>query len=548
MAKEILIKTDAGETQIAITENGRLAEFYIENTSSKRTLGNIYLGCINSVRRNLEAAFIDIGEGQIGFLHRTSLSANLEQQLAFVKAGGPSVEEFLARRETASDDGTRAVANGQGRHRKPRGWEKFDHLQFKRRLLVTVTKEPLGSKGPRLSTDVTLAGRFLVLVPLSNQIAVSRRIRSYKEQRRLRTVLKNLCPQGFGVIVRTAAQYKDAKAIHTDLKLLLERWRKIEAKLAQSPRKPGKLYEDMSLASSLIRDLFSDDFHRILVDQPKLHRFTKLYVQAVAPHMAESVQLHTGSESVFEKAGVGDQVAELFSQRVDLPSGGHLVFEKTEAMHVIDVNSGSSGRKLGAEQSGLQVNLEAAEQIARHMILRNLGGLIVIDFIDLRLEENRKKLHDRLSQLLKKDRATTDLLPMSEFGIVQIARERKRPSVKASQQEEEDDGFTSPSPDSVEAGLRSWLDLHEGGKLRLQVHPFTAAWLTNGIFSVHRRLQLGYKRRIHIDEDDTLGAEEFRFLDAGTGLDITETNGQFQQSDEDGSAQSNQVAAVDSRA
>ena len=541
MAKEILIKTSPGETQIAITEDGRLAEFFIENPASKRTLGNIYLGCIHSVRRNLEAAFVDIGEGKSGFLHRTNLSSNLDQQIAFLKARSPNVETFRESWTPAQNGAGKPAQNG-GR-RKPRGWEMFDLLQYKRRLLVTVIKEPLGTKSARLSSEVTLAGRFLVLVPLSDQIAVSRRIRSYKEQRRLRTVVRNLCPPGFGVIVRTAAQDKDARAIHTDLKLLIERWRKIEAKLVQDSKTPVKLHEDVSMASSLIRDLFSDDYSRILVDHPRMHRNICRYVQAVAPHLRPVVQLHDKDVSVFAHAGVEDQVAEVFSENVALPSGGSLVIEQTEAMHVIDVNSGTSGRQLDREQAGLKVNLEAAEHIVRQMILRNLGGLIVIDFIDLKLEDNRKQVYDRLKGLLKKDRASTTVLPMSEFGIIQIARERTRPSIRSAEDRENE--AEPPSPHAVEASLRGWLAAHDGGKIDLLIHPFTAAWLTSGILSKHVKLQLSYRRRINIIEDDSLTPGQFRCMDGQSGQDITGTNGERSSKAVDGQSGRDFASPVD---
>ena len=515
MAKEIIIKTDSGETQIAITEKGRLVEFYIEDPSSKRTLGNIYLGRINSVRRNLEAAFVDIGDGKSGFLHRTQLSSNLAQQLAYLKVSSPNVETFWEKNPPEKDN---AGKNGSNGRRKPRGWERFDLLQAKRRVLVTVIKEPLGSKIARLSTEVTLAGRFLVLVPLSNQVAVSRRISSYKEQRRLRVVVKNLCPPGFGVIVRTAAEDKDAKAIHTDLKLLLKRWHKIEAKLAQDAKNPVKLHEDVSLASSMIRDLFSEDYSRILVDKPYVHRNICSYVQAVAPHLRKAVQLHKGKGSVFAKAGLEKAIAEIFSPHVALPSGGSLVIEQTEAMHVIDVNSGASGRKLDREQSGLKVNLEAADHIVRQMILRSLGGLIAIDFIDLQLEENRKQVYDRLCSLLKKDRASTTVLPMSEFGIIQIARERIRPSLRTAMDVPQVD--KQPSPKAIEAKIKDTLAKAKGGKVNLHVHPFTAAWLSRGILSRRRKMEVSYKRRIQIIGDESLSLAEFRCEDERTGEDI----------------------------
>ncbi len=322
------------------------------------------------------------------------------------------------------------------------------------RILVKVSKEPISAKGSRVSTDISLAGRFLVLVPAADYVAVSKKIDSAKERRRLRTLAESLKPEGFGVIVRTVAEGRDAKAIDTDLRLLVDKWRKIETQLAGRPEPPVTLYEDVSMVSSIVRDLFTDDYDRILVDDPKVHRNLKAYVQAVAPHMAERVVLHKSNIPVFRAAGIERQVEEAFSSRVSLPSGGYLVIEHTEAMHVVDVNSGRAGRGLSQSENLLRVNMEAAREVARQLRLRDLGGIIVVDFIDMYGEADRKKVYNLLKDEFRKDRAVTKLLPMSDFGIIEITRQRLRPSLTQKADRLTDDAPVGDGGEGDQATMR----------------------------------------------------------------------------------------------
>jgi Rne/Rng family ribonuclease len=311
-------------------------------------------------------------------------------------------------------------------------------------VIVKITKEPISAKGSRVSTDISLAGRFLVLVPAADYVAVSKKIESAKERRRLRTLAQSLKPDNCGVIVRTVAEGRDAKSLDTDLRLLIDKWRQIEARLDGGRAKaPVLLYEDVNMVSSIIRDLFSEDFDRILVDDPKTFRNVQAYVQAVAPDMADKVELHRGTTPAFRAAGIDKQVEEAFSRRVNLKSGGYLFIETTEAMHVVDVNSGRAGRGKSQKENMIAVNVEAAREVAKQLRLRDLGGIIVVDFIDLRLESDRRKVTNVLTEAFAKDRAVTKLLPMSDFGLVQITRQRLRPSITA--QPDEDEG-TSADP------------------------------------------------------------------------------------------------------
>ena len=525
MAKSIIINATPKETRIAIVDQGQLSEFHIENPDNARTLGDIYLGSIQDIRPNLEAAFVDIGEEQQGFLHFSGLAENLDQLLAFVKGKAPRVETFYETWTPPAQD-----SKPRDARKRKRKYGSPDWLHHRQRILVTVTKEPYASKCPRLSTAISLAGRFLVLVPLADYTAISKKIFSHKERRRLRALVKMLRPPGFGVIVRTVAEGKDARAIDTDLKLLLERWRKIEAKLAEHAQPPVKVYEDVNMASSIIRDLFSDDYNRILVDNPRMYRNIRGYIQAVAPHMVKAVQLHSGKKTVFEAAGVNDQINEVFDTRVRLPSGGSIVIEQTEAMHVIDVNSGSTGRRLKAEETALKVNLEAVVQIARQLRLRDLAGLIVIDFIDMRDERNSQKVVDALRTNLRADRVSTDVLPMSEFGVVQITRQRTRPSITSTHfltGKRQTALASPPSPQALVARMEKWLEKHGGGALEIHVHPFTAAWLTSGLGSLARRWRWHFKKKIKVVPDPALSPTDFRCMDAVSGHDITDLSPRF---------------------
>ncbi len=521
MSKEIVINTTPKETRIAIVDAGKLVEFYIESPENERTVGDIFLARIDAIRSSLRAAFVDIGEDQHGFLHFSDLTANLEHQLAFVKEPKPNVKRTM---ESLASKQAKSTSQSDSSRRR---WGDSKLLKSKQKILVTITKEPYHSKSPRLSTDISLAGRFLVLIPLAEYGAVSRRIENRKERQRLRSTIKKIRPAGFGLIARTVAEGRDEEALETDLQLLMDRWEKIEKSLQSQPKSPIKLYEDVNLASSIIRDLFSDDFSRILVDNHRMYRAIRGYVLAVAPHMVHAVKQHKSRTSIFAAAGIQDQINEVFDTQVSLPSGGSLIIEATEAMHVIDVNSGRTRSKLDHEALALKVNLEAVEVIARQIRLRDLSGLIAIDFIDLRQEQNRKKVDEALTAELQTDRVQSENLPMSQYGIVQIARERKRVSVTSTHQLAKKSRVNTTSPPdskSIQKRIERWLEKHDGGSLHLHVHPFTAAWIEHGPWRRNKRAkwQRQYKHRIKVVGTEALAPDEFRFLDALSEHDITD--------------------------
>ncbi|WP_457653832.1 Rne/Rng family ribonuclease [Rhodocaloribacter sp.] len=474
-------------------------------------------------------------------------------------------------------NGRSSGGRGRGR-REDRSQERRleSYLRRDQRILVKISKEPISSKGSRVTTDISLAGRFLVLVPLADYVAVSKKIASYKERRRLRTLAKSLLPEGFGVIVRTVAEGRNAKALDTDLRLLLEKWHKIEAKLAGKPKPPLVVHEDVNMVSSVIRDLFSDDYDRILIDDPRLYRNIKGYIQAIAPQMAPAVRLHKGRKPIFEATGIARDVAEAFESRVNLPSGGYLFIEHTEAMHVVDVNSGRAGKGLTQEQNSLKVNLEAARVIARQVRLRDLGGIIVVDFIDMRNERNRKKVFDELKSAFRRDRAVSKILPMSDFGLIQITRQRLRPSItttatgsngaassaavgeavekagavlaeekspvvaekertrekrpavkerRPASRREKPERTPPLTPEAmveeIEKKIVAYKKRGGQGPLRLRVHPFTAAYLQRGLLNCLGRWRMKHHVRVRIEPDAALEPTRFRLFDAESGKEVT---------------------------
>ena len=448
MSKEIVFNVGQEQTRIAIVEDGKPVELYIENAEHKRTIGNLYLGQIRKVMPSIQAAFVDIGQEQDAFLHFSDLSDNLPYLLDFLGLEAPKVEAI-------------DVPKGQ------KDWDKrpSDILNRRQTILVQVTKEPISNKGSRISTDISLAGRFLVLVPLQNYVAVSRKITDDEERRRLESLASSLVPDGVGVIVRTVAQDRDAKSLDKDMKLLMERWRRVEKRLKDKPSPPELVHEDVDMASSIVRDEFSEEYDRILVDHEGLYNSIQSYVRAVGPQLVDRVELHESDQPVFESVGIQHGADRAFKDRVELPSGGYLFIEKTEAMHVVDVNSGRSGKGKSQAENSLNVNLEAARVIARQIRLRDLGGIIVVDFIDLRDEDDKKKVYDEVKKGFEEDRAVTKVLPMSDFGLVEITRQRLRPSItttfSSANGTPSDDGDDGADPEELRQAERKIQSLEK---------------------------------------------------------------------------------------
>ena len=564
MPKEIVINKAGDRVRIAILEKKELTELYVENAENSRTIGDIYLGRVRNLMPSIQAAFVDIGQKQDAFLHFSDVEDNIPEVLKLV-GEKPTLGKFPVQmptryrsvrdREDASELSELDKSNGHDPSKSKDFVHPARYLKNGQKILVQITKEPIASKGSRITSAISLAGRFLVLVPCADYVAVSRKIWSVRERKRLKALAKSLLPAGYGLIVRTVAEGRDAKTIDTDLNLLLDKWKRILEKLQQTERAPQLLYQDVSMVSSVVRDMFTDEYGQILIDDPRLQRSIKNYVRAVAPSLEQAVKQYEGDKPIFESVGIADSVAEAFDSRVDLRSGGYIFIEHTEAMHVIDVNSGSAGKGKSQDENSLRVNLEAARVIAQQLRIRDLGGIICVDFIDMRESSNRKKVYEEMRRAFRQDRAVTKVLPISDFGLMQITRQRLRPSITRDESLIEDvtkargerdlralaeakeamaeverlrvemkklrDKVGKRDPEKFLAALGRWLqrwreDSNEP-TLHLQVHPFAAAFLRRRLSAELRKIQRTHKVKLVVVEEGKLAPTTFNILDPKTG-------------------------------
>ena len=529
MKKEIIINGAANETRIAITEDGRLAELFVENPNKERMIGDIYLGRVAKVMPGIKAAFIDLGLGQDGFLHFSDIGSRFEEYQTMLGDDEEEeeeekvvVEEGPAAREVRRD---RPPRSAPPQHRPP---AKDIHLEKGQEIIVQITKEPVAKKGVRVTSEVSLAGRYLVLLPFDGKIGISKKISAFKEKRRLRRIVQTLLPEGFGVIIRTVAEGKEEEALKTDLQDLIDTWRQIE-KAAKNEKPPALVYKDMATTSSVIRDLFSNEVARVVVDSKKLHKEIRAYINYTSPQLLEKIELHRDRAPIFDVYGIEKELETSLSRKVWLKSGGYLIIEQTEAMVVIDVNSGRYAAKREQEQNSLRTDLEAAREVCRQLRLRDIGGIIVCDFIDLEDEKNKRKVFEELKKEFRKDRAKVTVLPMTEFGLVQITRQRVRQNILHS--------FTEPCPACGGTGLvrsktstlntlERWISRFRSEarekRVVIKVHPELATVLRQGAISRARRIMLKYLVWLRIDPDASIPLGEFRCFSAKDGKDITD--------------------------
>lgn len=528
MKNQIIIHAAGKQTRIALLENGELAQLFIESPENQRTVGDIYLAEVRKVMGGIRAGFIDMNTPKDAFLHYSDLGEHLDSYLVMLNGQNAIPKDALAKLQEYRKNKDQAATSKNGTNAEEQNL-LGSLLKPGHKVLVQIVKEPIGSKGPRVSTNISIAGRFLVLIPMGDYVAVSKRIKSYKERRVLRQTVADILPEGFGVIVRTVAEGQDPKMIHDDLMDVLEKWNNITKNL-ETAKPPSLLHRDLEMTESLVRDLFAKDFERILVDDPKMFKSLKQYVSKIAPNMLPNIHLYKGSEHVFDHMRIMQDVESVFSPRVKMPSGGYLIFEQTEAMYVVDVNSGRYAAKKAQEDNSLKTNLEAAREIAKQLRLRDIGGIIVVDFIDLRDDVNRKKVYDELKKEFRKDRAKTNLLPMSDFGLIQITRQRIRPSVVTSVSR------VCPmcggsgsivSQNTILSDIEGWLQKFKlTTKYRsadLHINPYMKGMLTKGWISQHFKWMLKYRLRIGLIEDQSLSMNDYKFTLSGSDVDITET-------------------------
>jgi ribonuclease G len=450
----------------------------------------------------MQAAFVDIGHAQDAFLHFSDIGDTLAEYRAFVEL-----------------ESTRNETKARTHRPKPKEGQE---------LLVQIIKEPIRSKGARVSTEISLPGRFLVLVPNSDVVGVSKKIYSLREKRRLKKIVRGIKREGFGVIVRTVAENKDETSLKADLETLLEEWKQIERKLKKvSP--PSLIHKDVAVTSSVIRDLFTSDVNRVVVDSKRLYKEITTYLKDVAPTLSNRVEYYRNKKPIFDAFGVENEIERSLSRKVWTRSGGYIIFDHTEALVAIDVNSGKFIGRKDPEDNILKINREAAREIARQLRLRDIGGLIVIDFIDMVEPKNKQLLYDEFRRELRKDRAQANITTISEFGLIEMTRERVRPSLIFT--------FSEPCPtcdgigrvmsrSAVITKIERWIKRFKAERkewsLRLIVHPSMAEYLTTGVISRIRRFMWRYRLRLDVIQDDSLKADQFKMILNKNQRDITD--------------------------
>ena len=526
MQKEIIINATDDLQRIAIVEDGKLAELFIESEEKERMVGDIYLGTVAKVMPGIQASFLNIGLGQDAFLHFSDVGDAFREYAALTGDDDVIVE---LKDDDNEDNGEKEKEQKRGRrYRRPPSQVQLAKGQ---EIVVQIFKEPVGNKGVRVTTEVALPGRFLVLMPFDNKIGVSRKIQNFKEKRRLRRLVRSILPTGFGVIIRTVAEGKAEDILRADLEGLIQSWREIERNMRKS-RPPAQLYKDMNTSSSTMRDLFSEDVRRVAVDSRKMYREIRGYLNLVAPHKVDVLELHNDRVPIYDKYEIEKQIQQSMSRRVWLKSGGYLIIEHTEAMKVIDVNSGRYAAKREQELNSFRTNSEAAREIARQIRLRDLGGIIVIDYIDMDSEENKRKLYDEMRREMRRDRAKYTILPLTDFGLMQITRQRIRDSVQMSVSDScptcQGTGRVLSKTSlltQIERWMRRFRIQSKDLRLTLEVHPTMAQYLTDGTISHISRMMLKYFVRVNVVSDHTLAVDEFRMISRRRNKDITKEYG-----------------------
>lgn len=512
MEKELFISAGSDNVRIALLEDKRLVELHDEKPNSSFAVGDLYLGKVKKLVPGLNAAFVDVGYEKDAFLHYLDLSPQLRSLQKWVlqtlkgKNNTPFLDNFEIEPEINKDGNINEVlVSGQ-------------------EILVQVAKEPISTKGPRITCEISLAGRFLVLVPFMDKISVSQKIRNKTERARLRNLIDSIRPSQMGVIIRTVAENKKVAELDQDLKSLVKKWEFLYAKLKEASP-PARVLGEINRSTAILRDLLNPSFNCIVVDEPGIFDQTQEYLSTIAPDKVEILKQHKAKVPLFDAVGIEKQIKGLFGRTITMPSGAYLIIEHTEALHVIDVNSGNTAKSGdNQETNALRVNIDAAAEIARQLRLRDMGGIIVIDFIDLRKAESRKELMLKLREFMRNDKAKHHILPPSKFGLVQITRQRVRPEIEINTNEQipTENGMQEVKAtiliiDDILHALDRLMLTVKPKTVRLHCHPFIAAYLKADFRASQRSWYFKYGKWVKIYSIDSLPLMKFQFFDEKDG-------------------------------
>ena len=507
MNYELFIRSSSQSVDFALLKDGKLIELHKEEDDNKFSVGDVFIAKTRKIVPGLNATFVNVGYEKDAFLHYHDLGPKVASLLKFVKSVSTgklkdySLKNFPFEKDIDKNGGINHV------------------LKSNQSTLVQIVKEPISTKGPRISSELSIAGRYIVLVPFSDRVSISQKIESKEEKDRLKRLLTSIKPKGFGVIIRTVAQGKKVAELDRDLENLMDRWNAMCKKL-RGAHLPSKVLSELNRGASIIRDVFNDSFSSIYIDDETLYLQIKDYVQSIAPNKENIVKYYDSKNPLFEKFGIERQIKTAFGRTVSGSKGTYLVIEHTEALHVIDVNSGNRSSKTNnQEETALEVNLIAASEVARQLRLRDMGGIIVIDFIDMATAANRKKLFDHMLKEMSDDRAKHKILPPTKFGLIQITRQRVRPEMNIKTREENPNNGDTTEVEAPIVLVNKMTDelknliKKDYKKITLNTHPFIAAFLTKGFPSVRTKWFMEHKKWVTIQPRDAYTYLEYHFVD-----------------------------------
>jgi ribonuclease G len=507
--KDLIIDVNDSEVSLALLDDKQLIELNKEKRNIKYSVGDIYLGKVKKIMPGLNAAFINVGYERDAFLHYLDLGAQFRTQHRYyttaVQKQGRVVPVHKFKPEPELDKEGKIT----------------DVLTQGQTVIVQIIKEPISTKGPRLASEISLAGRNLVLIPYSDKVSISSKIESLEEKNRLKTLLQSIKPRNYGIIVRTAAEGKKVVVLDAELRELVRKWESAFYTIKKDVKTPRLFIGEMNRTTTILRDMLNVTFNSIHINDTSLAYDIRKYIKEIAPEKAKIVKLYKGTLPIFDHFGINKQIKALFGRTVSFKHGAYLIIEHTEALHVIDVNSGNRSRSGNdQEANALEVNMEAATEISRQLRLRDMGGIIVIDFIDMQSNDNKQILYDRMKELMSNDRTKHNILPLTKFGLMQITRQRVRPVMNIVTDEMcpacQGTGETRPAilfTDSLERSLAFIVDKIKTRRLILNVHPFVASYLKKGFFPVCRKWNLKYKISLKVQAVTSYHMLEYHFFD-----------------------------------
>ena len=521
MTSEVIIDVRQTEISIALLEDKRLVEYQNEPKSASFSVGNIYIAKVKKLMPGLNACFVDVGFERDAFLHYLDLGSQFNSYNKYLKQVQSDRKKlFPFSKATMLPDLKKDGSVQQA-------------LTVGQEVLVQIVKEPISTKGPRLTGELSFAGRYLVLMPFGNKVSVSSKIKSGEERARLKQLIHSIKPQNCSVIVRTVAEGKRVAELDSEMKILTKRWEDVISKVQKTQKRPQQVFEETGRAVALLRDLFNPSYENIYVNDEEVFNDVKDYVTLIAPEKANIVKLYAGKVPIFDNFNVTKQIKSSFGKTVNYKHGAYLIIEHTEALHVVDVNSGNRSRsENGQEANALDVNLGAADELARQLRLRDMGGIIVVDFIDMNLAEDRQMLYERMCKNMQKDRARHNILPLSKFGLMQITRQRVRPAMDVNVEE------TCPTcngtgkikssllfTDQLERKIDTLVNKIGIKKFTLHVHPYVAAYINQGMMSLKMKWQLKYGFGVKVIASQKLAFLQYEFYDAQKQfIDMKEEN------------------------